>query len=190
MAAGAAVVGARCGNAVDGGKTDRHGLLRTNTDSSCRQAANWQYAVCCLSSNVRLCPLRRKARQLPQADPFSLCYAVASNIARKGRVLQGEQERDPASLHYAVTSRTGGAVKVQTPAGGPGFAMQRRGGQYCVQLASFTRKEPRECTFVLDRGERRSKARQMPQDCSPYMTMMPKTKANKATVSTIPQMVR
>ena len=32
--------------------------------------------------------------------------AMASNIARKGRVLQGEQERDPASLHYAATSQT------------------------------------------------------------------------------------
>ncbi len=34
------------------------------------------------------------------------------------------------------------------------------------------------------------KARDFPQDCPPYITMMPKTKANKATVSTIPQMVR
>ena len=83
-----------------------------------------------MSVYVCLCPLRRKARK----------RSLASNIARKGRVLQGEQER--------------------------------------------------EHTFVCDRTVRRSKARDFPQDCSPYMTMMPKTKANKATVSTIPQMVR
>ena len=78
--------------------------------------------------------------KLPQADPSSLCYAVASNIASSWRV-----------------------------------------------LASRSLKE---CTFVLDRRVGAVKARQMPQDCSPYITMMPKTKANKATVSTIPQMVR
>ena len=64
------------------------------------------------------------------------------------------------------------------------------GGQYCVERSGFARREPRECTTVLDRGERRSKARDFPQDCSPYMTMMPNTRANSATVSTIPQMVR
>ena len=64
------------------------------------------------------------------------------------------------------------------------------GGQYCVERSGFARREPRECTTVLDRGERPSKARDFPQDCSPYMTMMPNTRANSATVSTIPQMVR
>ena len=112
------VVGARCGTAVAGGKTDSYGLLRTNTDCSCRQAANGQYAVCCLSSNVRLCPLRRKARQLPQANPSSLCYAVASNIASSWRVLASRSLKectfvlDPASFHYAVTSRRGSAVRL------------------------------------------------------------------------------
>ena len=43
-------------------------------------------------------------RDKPKGSP--LHNAMASNIARKGRVLQGEQERDPASLHYAVTRHT------------------------------------------------------------------------------------
>ena len=79
------------------GNTGRYGLLRTDTDCSCRQAANWQHAVCCLSSNVRLSPF-----------------------------VSGAQQGSPIT------------------AGGSGFVSLRRDKQYCEQLASFTRKEPRD----------------------------------------------
>ena len=66
----------------------------------------------------------------------------------------------PPRLLTDIMPHWGRRSKVQTPAGGPVFAMLRRGEQYCEQLASFTRKEPRDPaslhyaatrhTFVLD----------------------------------------
>ena len=86
-------------------------------------------------------------------EPPTHTIAVAGNIASSWRVLQGESRG--SVLPYSTEAKDA----------------LRRGGQYCEQLASFTRKEPKECTSVLDRGERRSKARQMPQDCPPISTL-------------------